>query len=243
MPIPVTPKPTYPNVPMAPGVPPLLRQIGAVQNTVVLLAADAAEIIGLFSGPQWGLFTAGGAPAFNVPGASINVSLGGLNATVPIPNVLAGGSGQSVGDMEFRLDYQIATAPQEQGAFVSYNKVSNPFGGRVTYIVSGTETQRGAFLAQVLAVQQSLVLLTLTMPEYSYPSCNVVHHGFRRSAQNGVTMFAVDIWVEEVRVTGAAAFSNTALPSGAAQVNDGTVQPQPPTPAQTSAVPAGFSKS
>lgn len=232
MPIPITPKPRYPDVPVAPGVPPVLRQAGAVQNTVVALVADAVQIINLFFGPKWGLFTADGAPAFDVPGASINI--GGFS--IPIPSILAGGNGQSVGEVEYRLDYQIATAQQENGAFLSYNKVSTPFAGRVTYIVSGFEAQRTAFLTAVAAAEHALTLYTLTMPEISYPSCNVVHHDFRRTAQNGVSMFSVDVWVEEVRITGTAAFSNTQTPSGADQVNNGTVQPQQPTPTQQSGV-------
>lgn len=234
MPLPVISKPQFPNVPQAPGVPPLLRQVGQVQSTVVLAVADAAIVfstLGVLGAPQWGLFTQAGAPAFAAAGA------GGI-ATV-VTNFLSGGSGLSVGDVEFRLDHRIATAPQEQGAFLSYNKVSAPFDGRVTYIVSGTAAQRSQFLSQVLALQKSLTLLNLTMPEYVYPSCNIVHHGLRRSAKDGVTMIAVDIWVEEVRITGTAAFSNTAAPSGAAQTNAGTVQPQTPTGGQTASLPSG----
>lgn len=230
MPIPVTPKPTYPDVPQAPGVPPLLRRAGQIQSIVVLAVADAAIVLsslGLLGGPQWGLFTQAGAPAFGAASSGI--------ATV-ITNLLSGGSGLSVGDVEFRLDHRISTAPQEQGAFSSFNKVSTPFNGRVTYIVSGTEAQRTQFLSQALALQKSLTLLSLVMPEYSYPSCNVVHHDFRRTASKGVTMIEVDIWVEEIRFTATAAFSNTAAPSGAAQVNNGTAQPQPLTPTQNSNV-------
>ncbi len=227
MALPITPKPIYPNVPQAPGVPSVLRQVGAVQNNVVLLAADAVGVVGLFQGAQWGLFTQAGAPAFGSQfGGIISVVLNAL-----------GSSGQSVGDVEFRLDHRVSTAPQEQGAFLSYNKVSTPFSGRVTYIVSGTAGQRSAFLSQVYALQGSTTLLTLMMPEFSYPSCTIVHHDLRRSAKNGVSMFAVDIWVEEVRITGTAAYSNTATPAGAASTNGGTVQPQAPTPSQTP--PAG----
>ena len=243
MAIPITPKPPYPNVPQTAGVPPVLRQIGAVQNTIVTLAADAAQLINLFSGPQWGLFTADGTPAFSVPGTSISVQIGGASLSASVPGALSrilGVVGSSTGDVEFQLDHQISTAPQEQGAFMSYNKVSSPYRSRVTYIVSGLQSQRGAFLAQVLAVQNAPAsdqsLLTLIMPEISYPSCNVVHHSYRRSSRNGVTMIAVDVWVEQVRVTGTAAYSNTTLPSGANQQNDGTVQAQPPTPTQQSGV-------
>lgn len=226
MPIPVTPKPKYPNVPTAPGIPPMQRA-NSIQATVVGVAQDAQsvlQVLGLLGGPQWGLFTATGYPAFGAASSGIASAL---------TNLLTG-SAVSIGDIEYRLDHRIATAPQEQGAFLSYNKVSTPFNGRVTYIVSGQPAQRAAFLAQVASVQADTSLLTLVMPEYSYPSCNVVHNDLRRSAKQGVTMFMVDIWVEEVRVTGTSAFSNTQSPNTAGQVNGGTVQPQAPTPAQKS---------
>ncbi len=103
----------------------------------------------------------------------------------------------------------------------------------MTYIISGSTAQRQQFLGQVQALQESLTLLNLTMPEYHYPNCTITHHDFRRSSRNGVTMFAVDIWVEEVRISGTAAYSNTATPSGADPVNGGTVQPQTPTASQS----------
>lgn len=227
MPIPNTPKPLYPNVPPAPGVPPLLRLPGQIISTVVLLASDAAialRTLGILQTPQWGLFTSAGLPA-------LTAAANGLAAVLT-------GSGQSVGDMEFRIEHRISTAPQEQGAFMSYNKVSTPFAGRVTYIVSGTQAQRTQFLGQVIALQNSLTLLTLVMPEYNYPSCTVTHHDFRRTSRNGLTMLSVDIWVEQVRVTGTAAYSNTATPSAAPQTNGGTVQPQTPGSGQTPTAPS-----
>ena len=230
MAIPVTPKPQFPNVPLAPGVPPIPRPnaLAQTQNNIVLLAADAAILLALFIGPQWGLFL-NGAPAFeSIPG------IGGIaGGTVNALAQLLGASSLSVGQIEYRLDYRISTAPQEEGAFLSYNKVSTPFQAKVTYILGGIAAARGAFLTAVQNYQASLTLLSLVMPEKTYPSCNVVHHDYRRSARNGVSMLIVDIWVEEVRVTGTAAFSDTATPAGADQLNGGTVQPQPATPGQT----------
>jgi hypothetical protein len=225
MPIPNTPKPQFATVPQAPGVPPMLRGPGQIAATVVQLTADAPAVLtalGVLARPQWGLFTPAGQPAFSAASSGLASVLTGLLT----------GPGQSTGDIEFRLDHRVGTAPQEQGAFLSYNKVSTPFAGRVTYIVSGTQSQRSQFLGQVFALQNSLTLLTLVMPEFSYPSCTITHHDFRRSAKNGLTMMSVDIWVEEVRITGTAAFSNTATPSAAGTVNSGTVQPQTPTAAQ-----------
>jgi hypothetical protein len=219
------------DVPQAPGVPPLLNQIAGVQNTVVLLVADALEVVGLFQAPQWGLFTQGGQPAFSQAGTGIVAEV--LSALGP--------GGQSVGGVEHRWDYRIATAPQEQGAFLSYNKVATPWEGRVTYIIGGTAAQRGTFLQSVDAAAATLTPFNLVMPEYAYANCNVVHRDFRRTARNGITMFAVDIWVEQVRVTGTAAFTQTKTAAGANQVNGGTVQPAQPTTQLQTAVTSGVS--
>jgi hypothetical protein len=209
----------------------MLRGPGQIAATVVQLTADAPAVLtalGILSRPQWGLFTPTGQPAFAAASSGLASVLTGLLT----------GPGQSTGDIEFRLDHRISTAPQEQGAFLSYNKVSTPFAGRVTYIVSGTQSQRTEFLGQVFALQNSLTLLTLVMPEFSYPSCTVTHHDFKRSARNGLTMISVDIWVEEVRITGTAAFSNTATPSAAGTTSGGTVQPQTPGTGQVPSAPS-----
>lgn len=233
MPIPVTPKPLYPNVPNVAGVPPLMRpSVAQIFPTVALLAADVPSVLsglGILQGPQWGLFTQGGAPAF----AAVSSGIASI-----LPSFLGGSPGQSIGDVEYRVDHRIATAPQEQGAFLSYNKVSTPFTGRVTYIVSGGEAQIGAFLGQVQTLQAGINFLTLVMPEISYPSCDIVHHDYRRSSSRGLTMLSVDIWVEQIRVSGTAAFSNAQQPSGAGQQNYGTVQGQTPTAQQSTAFPA-----
>lgn len=216
MAIPPTPKPP-PNVPSAPGVPPLNR-VANVQNNAALLLADGAQILNLFSEPQWGLFTQDGGPLFP-----------GFSAT-PVINALASGVGlanTSVGEEAYRREYRISTAPQEQGAFLSYNKVQMPFDGRVSYIVTGLAATRGFFLQQLETAAAALDLYTLVMPEMVYPSVNIIHHDFRRSARRGLQMLEIDVWVEEVRVTGTAQFSNgtTKAPSGADPFNAGGVSP------------------
>lgn len=232
MPIPNTPKPAYPNVPQAAGVPTVPRKQGsATLSNIVLLAADAGSVVAALLQPQWGLFTADGEPAFSV---SLIPGLGSI-ATAIVSTVASGviGTGLSTGEVEYRFDDRISTAPQEQGAFLSYNKVLNPFQGRVSYIVSGLPPQRGQFIATLQQYRSSLTLLSLVMPEYTFPSCNIVHGSIGpRSAAKGVSMFVAELWVEEVRITGTAAYSNTQMPGGANQVNGGTVQPQTPTPAQ-----------
>lgn len=240
MAIPDTPKPQYPNVPSLPGVPPVPRQpgIAGAQNDIVLLAADAIGILNLFTQPQWGLFTQGGAPAFSfIPGVP---SLGALSAIAGAALQILGAGGQSVMEVDYRNDTRIATAPQEQGAFLSYNKVATPFNGRVSYAVGGTESQRAAFLQAAQGLQASLDLLNLVMPEYTYFNVNVVHVDFRREARRGVSLFVVDVWCEEVRITGTAAFTQTQTASGASPINGGTVQSQQPTGIQEVKGAPGF---
>lgn len=224
MALPIIPMPPYPNVPQAPGVPVVPRQPGVNLNTVVLAIADAAQIVSLFFGPKWGLFDQSGAPvivsnSLDIPaGLSVAANLLGAGGLINNPSVVS---------LEYAQDNTISTAPQEQGAFVSYNKVSNPFRARLSFVQGGTEASRTAFFQSVLAAQASLDLYILVMPEYSYPSVNVIHHNFRRTQRNGVTMPVIDVWVEQVRVVGTSQFSTaaTAAPSGASPVNGGTVQP------------------
>jgi hypothetical protein len=207
-------------VPNAPGVPPLNR-VANVQNNVGLLLADAAQIANLFAPPQWGLFTQNGGPLF--PGFSATPIINAITSGVGIANT-------SVGEEAYRREYRISTAPQEQGAFLSYNKVQMPFDGRVSYIVSGLPEARAFFLQQLETAAATLDLYSLMMPEFSYPSVNIIHHDFRRSARRGLQMLEVDIWVEEVRITGTAQFSNgtTKKPSGANSFNAGGVSPTSP---------------
>lgn len=241
MPIPVTPKPQYPNVPNLPGVPTIPRQPGivAAQNDVVLLASDALAVLDLFAS-RWGLFTQGGSSAFSfLPDVP---SLGGLASIAGAALRLLGAGGQSVLEVDYRNDTRIATAPQEQGAFLSYNKVATPFNGRVTYAVGGMEAQRSAFLQAAQDLQngsRALELLNLVMPEYTYFNVNVVHVDFRREARRGISLIVVDVWVEEVRLTGTAAFTSTQTPSGSSPVNGGTVQSMVPTSVQSNSLPTG----
>lgn len=222
MAIPVTPVPAFPNVPHAPGVPPVLRQIGAVQNTVILVASDAVKILRLLAPSQWGLVTASGAPLYQ---------------------------GANFLGLEARKDWRIPDYPVEKGSFESYNKVETPFEGKITLAVGDDSlvpglpnlpsvpglgfdgllgsalSRRTAFLIAIEMACRSLELYTLLMPEGSYPNLNLVHYDYRRIAQQGVTLLAVDIFVQEVRTTAKATFSNVKSPEAASPVNGGQVQP------------------
>jgi hypothetical protein len=239
--------PTYPDVPRAPGVPPVLRQAGAIESNIVLLAADAVSIVRMFAGPQWGIFTQAGGPLI---------------------------IGDSVVSLDFRKEWRIADYPIEQGAFASYNKVETPFDIRVTFASSGQQTllasilsggalgslitgtdpvaaNRKAFLGTMAKAAASLDLVDVHTPEASYKGCNIIHYDYRREARKGAAMITVDVWLQEVRVSAKPAFSGTGTvpinatapsavtapknPASADSVNGGTVQAAPITTGQQGA--------
>ena len=192
---------------MASGIPALLNNVAAVTNAAALLVADAQIIQNMFQGPKWG------------------IGVGGFFQIVP----------DSIIDLDFKRDWQVPNYPQEEGAFESYNKVAMPYDARVRMTKGGTDADRAAFLNRIDALAASLTLFDVVMPELVYKNSNIVHYDYRRTATSGVSLLTVDLWLLEIRVSGNAAFSNTAAPSGANPVNTGTVQPQTPTAAQAAA--------
>ena len=192
---------TYPNVPDAPGVPPVLRatpsQIGA-PTPITLMNADAPNV-STTSGPsEWGIYL--------------------KNSAVITAN--------SVISMEYKQEWKVANYPLEKGAFESYDKVQLPFEGRVRFATGGTESDRALLLNTIDGVANTLELYDLVTPEKTYTSVNVTHYDYKRAAQNGLGLLQVDVWVTQVRVTATATSPSTAQPSGAAPVNGGRVQPQ-----------------
>ena len=242
-----TPKPAFPNVPQFPGAPVVPSQVGAVQNTVVSTIADIGQIANIFFPPQWGLYTAGGSPVLTASaGLSPTNLLSSVNSLASVNGLtsLFSGDAASVRGVEFRRTKRISTAPQELGAFLSYNKVSDPFQGRVIYLQGGSNDDRASFLQQVDQALNTLTLFLLVMPDYTYANVNVVDYSYSRTSRKGMTLLEVEVQVEEVRITGTAQFSSTTTPAGASATNTGTVQPQAvpngvPTAVQGNGLPAG----
>ena len=216
---------TYPDVPRSPGVPPVLREIGAIEATAILLVADAVIVASLvasyFLAPQWGIFTQAGVPI---------------------------AAADSVKGLDYRREYELSHYPVEAGAFGTYNKVQRPFESRVEFTIGdsflpnlpGSQVQRrGVFLVALEAAAASVALYTVVTPEFRYPSANVKGLDYRRSAQNGATLMTVSVGVEEVRVIGTAQFaqSQAQQPAGQADVYAGQVQAAPLVPVTQEALP------
>jgi hypothetical protein len=199
------------------GIPPILGKVASVTNTISLIAADVSNILGFFSGPQWGIF-----------------NLDGSIALKP----------DSIVSIEFSRDWRIPDYPVEQGSFQSYNKVGLPSDSRVRMTKGGSDTERYQFLMQLATLGKSETLVHVAMPEGPViRSVNIDHYNFSRTSTNGANLLIIDVAFKEVRVTATAAFSNTATPSGAAQTSTGTVQPQAPSSGMSSLLGIGSSVS
>lgn len=146
-------------------------------------------------GTEWGVFTQAGSPVL---------------------------VGDSVDTFSFQRDASISTAPQEQGAFASYNKVAEPYTPRLTYAVNGN---RSDFLSALDAAIQSLDLYVVTSPDANYPNANLVHYDYQRTIQQGVTLLLVNVWLEEVRQGTGPNLQNTASINGTRTQQLGQNQP------------------
>lgn len=217
--------PAYPDVPVAPGVPPVLRRgiIDAGAN-VARLTSDGT---GLTDGglTRWGIFSQKGALALEP---------------------------DSIAAIEYQREFRIADYPIEEGGFESYNKVATPYDIRVTMTKGGKIPDRKDFLDQVELLVASLDLFTVVTPERNYFNVNIVRTDYRRNANNGATLLTVELHGIEVRTSASIQFSagspgqqlvgfgtaadGSRVPifgaahavSGVNPVNNGSVQPRPP---------------
>ena len=200
--------PTTPaSIPLVPGVPALASVATGLGAGPVLAIADQLGLGSIFGAPQWGIFDSDGNPVL---------------------------TGDCVAEFGYRRDYQISDYPVEDGGFSSYNKVQRPAHFAVAFMVGGADADRSAFLAAAEDLAASLTLYSVATPEASYPSVNVTGVSYRRTNYRGATLMRVEVICEEVRVTAAAQFINTAQPSVSAVQNGGTAVV---TPVTSSALP------
>lgn len=207
----------YPDVPIAPGVPPVLRQITsyaagiATQVTNDILSSD--DVSGDdTSAPQWGIFDSD------------------LNPVI---------TGDSTIRVRYVHEFKTSDYPIEQGGFQSYNKVQLPYEVQISFVQGGQTGDVTDFLTDVETTLASLDLYTVVTPEVSYGNMTLQHMDYDRSAEKGAQLLPVDIWSREIRIAVAPAFSTTANPQGADIQPAGQVQATTPTTAQSNAAAGG----
>lgn len=134
---------------------------------------------------------------------------------------------------EYNQAFAVADYPIEGGRFEDYDRVQVPFDVRFRFAAAGLKRQ--ALLDSVAAVASTTLLYNGVTPDAVYPSLSLVSWGYQRSSQQGVDLLTVDVDMIQIRVAPAPLITSTQDPSSQDQVNDGVVQAQAPTTAQSAA--------
>jgi len=194
----------YPNVPPLPGVPAINRNSAGYVGAA--LKIEAQLLPNNLFGTKWAITDASGNLAL-VPDSFVN--------------------------FEYKNERKIPNYPVEGGSFSNYNKVAMPFDCRCVVTCSGNGSMsKQDFLAAIQNYLDSLILLTISTPDASYPNLNLVHVDYRREARQGATLLLVQLWFQEIRIAQKSTAPNTAEPSGSDTVDIGQVSPVPPSAAQ-----------
>lgn len=142
--------------------------------------------------------------------------------------------GASVIGVSYESEHRVSNAPIENGSFSSYNKTKNPYTIVVEYVCDGSRGLALAdFVANVKNAEESLAIVSVSTPEISYASANIVGHRYRRSAERGLNLPVVEVLLAEVRIEASAGYGSAANPQGQPQQNVGTVQTQSPSATQS----------
>ena len=186
-------------------------------------------MIGIPNIPDFkGLVTSGSNALIGLGGAAIIRAIfgnvWGLVNEFGVPVLLA----DNVLGLSFQSASTIVNAPIEGGSFASYNKIATPSQAVVQMSKgSGGALMRGAFLAQLLALEGSTLKFYVISPEFVHRNMSITNVDYARSAQEGVQLIVVNVSLEEVReVKVNYSFEEVEAPSDAKAVDGGSVQPK-----------------
>ncbi len=220
----------YPNVPDVPGVPNLLRRAPAAPPAILGTIAGIAQLVRAFtSAPVWGVFKHIDPPVPTppaLPGELEEVVVHGIVKLKPVVTP------DSIRDFGYSNEWNIATAPTQNGAFADYNRTNNPFEVTLRMTKGGTETDRQKFLKQIEDLDSTQLYDVIT-PEKTYRSVNLMRYEIHREGEKGAFWLSeVDLTFREVRIV-TSQYSRTSIalpinPSAANPQNLGTQQSQLP---------------
>jgi len=190
----------FPNVPQVPGVPAVFRDltIPSLPELVNLGLGGLADL--LFGTPLWGLYDQDGRQAM-----VFDAFLG----------------------VRFRNGGRISSFPVELGGFSSFNKVDTPYDAAIRLAHSGDMASRNVMLSVLERIVRSTDLYSVVTPEIVYASANLVNYAYTRDSRGGSSQLIVELYLEEVRQTAVAQFTETEEPSGADPQSNGQVQSFP----------------
>lgn len=220
----------YPDVPLVEGVPPLAR-IGPAATDALIALGTVQNLLAsaLQAQTQWGIFDA-------TTGNQLGVSSQSNNLAVSLLTSALGQTGPvlSTNAFEFTGDSRISTFPVQKGGFATYNKVVLPTTPTVTLALTGSPSDRTAFINQIELARKSVTLYNIVTPEITYYKYAFGKYSQTRRVDKGATLFMVEIGLVEVREI-SAAYSTVQTPINQPQnpastpaSNSGIVQPQQP---------------
>jgi hypothetical protein len=189
----------FPNVPLAPGVPPIPRQIGATEGAVAGIVLLTQDIASFFAGTllsTWGIF-------------QNNVQV------VAADNVVS---------FEYKQEWTISDYPVEGGGFQSYDKVQLPFDVRLEFSKGGSVSDRQTFINSINTIAGNLQFYDVYTPELQYTSVNIQRWEYSRKSDSKLGLVVIDVWLIQIRVTATTTFQNVANPASANQVSNGQTQ-------------------
>lgn len=194
--------PIYPDVPAAPGVPPVKRGVdNPGGGTTDAIGSDSITVTAS-RGNKWGIYTAGGKLALEAD-SIIAVSYDG--------------------------EYRIADFPIEEGKFESYDKVRLPYEIRVVMTKGGDQPGRQAFLNTLDDLRGDLKLYNVVTPERTYLNVNIARISINRTREQGAGLITAEISLREIVQNVTSSFSKVKSPASANKTNNGSAQATPST--------------
>lgn len=209
----------YPNIPNVPGVPliPRSSNFPPVPVQAILGLVQGFLWQSIASIQQWGIFNENGTSIFNANQFQENF----FNNTIVSTNAV-----------DYSKETIVSDFPVELGGFASYNKVEKPGMPVVTFAMSGTESDRAAFLETIDNACRSTDLYSVVTPSVTYINYSMDRYNYQRRSSRGATLLVVEISLKEVRQV-SAQFTQIQIKDpknvGAVpQVDSGKVQAQQP---------------
>lgn len=225
------PKPQFPNVPKLPGVPQLLRSPQFPPGPPPVVGAVIA--IGrlwqsLFTQPLWAIYKQAEVEPQETDEGVEQVTVVADREPVVVPD--------SFLTFGIRNEYSVSDYPVQRGAFMSYNKVANPYEPFVRMSKGGSLQERKAFLDSLDAIVGTLDLYDILTPEKTYLGVNVLRYELVREGAKGAYFFsAVDLYFREIRQVESVYTTSSADTANAQQSSAQPVQNVGTVPAQTNA--------
>ncbi|MDI2112086.1 phage baseplate protein [Commensalibacter nepenthis] len=103
--------------------------------------------------------------------------------------------------LNYNKNFNITTAPVEQGKTIAYNLVEQPRQGQVTYVSTGTEKQRKLFETALETAQSKIILFELHTAERVMQNIKITGYSVNRSSSQGTQLVQYHITFQEILVS------------------------------------------